>query len=111
MGYLKGPVKVVPDPVPLDELYDSTARLQERRIGEIGGVHAYEYCRAGHDLQLLLEGRRGIEFHDPHLHKAPYIQVRLHMGLAVRAGTEFGQTLKKVRCLKEPGASMHLRSP
>ena len=61
----------MPDPVAVNELYDGAARLQERRVGQIGGVDAYEYCCASHDLQLLLEGRCGIEFYHPHLYKAP----------------------------------------
>ena len=109
--YLKGPVKVVPDPIALDELYDSTARLQERRIGEVGGMDAYEYCCAGHDLQLLLERRCGIEFHNPHLHKAPNVQVLFRTRMAVRAGTELGQPLKNARCLTEAGALCTFQTP
>lgn len=66
-SHLEGPVEVVPDPVALNDLYDGAARLQEGRVGQVGGVHAHKHPRGSHCPQLLLKRRRSVELHHIHL--------------------------------------------
>ncbi len=55
LGYLKGPVQVLPYPVALNDLKDSSPRGQELGIGQIGSVHRNEDAGARYHLQLLME--------------------------------------------------------
>ena len=55
MGYLEGPVQVLPYPVALNDLKDSGPRRQKLGVGQIGGVHRDEDAGARYHLQLLME--------------------------------------------------------
>ena len=69
MGYLKGPVQVLPYPVALNDLKDSSPRGQKLGIGQIGGVYRDEDAGARDHLQLLMEGGACVELYNSHLHQ------------------------------------------
>lgn len=67
MGYLKGSVQVLPYPVALNDLKDSSPRRQKLGIGQVGSVHRDEDAGARYYLQLLMEGGACVELHNSHL--------------------------------------------
>ncbi len=67
MGYLEGSVQVLPYPVALNDLKDSSPRGQKLGIGQIGSVYRDEDAGARYHLQLLMEGGACVELYNSHL--------------------------------------------
>lgn len=67
VAHHKGLVEIVPDPVALDDLDHSRSRLQEVRVGQVGGVGPDKDACLRDRSQLLLEGGGCIELHYAHL--------------------------------------------
>ena len=71
----------------MNELKHGGSRLQERGVGEVGGVHAYVHSRLAHLQQLLVQRARAVVFHNLRASKQTWIQCLLHIVCSFLAAT------------------------